>query len=70
MMLCYLQISYLDKFNKEFEDRDMQVIRYADDILLLKNIRAAERLLETSTRIADYSINKTILKYISKVFLR
>ena len=42
---------YLDKFDKEFEGRGVKVIRYADDILLLaKSIRAAERLLETSTR--------------------
>ena len=42
---------YLDKFDKEFESRGVKVIRYADDILLMaKSIRAAERLLETSTR--------------------
>lgn len=42
---------YLDKFDKEFEGRGIKVIRYADDILLLaKSMRAAERLLETSTR--------------------
>lgn len=42
---------YLDKFDKEFEGREVKVIRYADDILLLaKSIRATERLLETSTR--------------------
>ena len=42
---------YLDKFDKEFEGRGVKVIRYADDILLLaKSQRAAERLLETSTR--------------------
>lgn len=42
---------YLDKFDKEFEGRGVKVIRYADDILLLaKSIRAAARLLETSTR--------------------
>lgn len=42
---------YLDKFDKELEGRGVKVIRYADDILLLaKSQRAAERLLETSTR--------------------
>lgn len=42
---------YLDKFDKEFEGRGVKVIRYADDILLLaKSIRAAERLLGTSTQ--------------------
>lgn len=42
---------YLDKFDKEFERRGVKVIRYADDIILLaKSIRAAERLLGTSTK--------------------
>ena len=42
---------YLDKFDKEFESRGVKVIRYADDIILLaKSIRAAERLLGTSTQ--------------------
>ncbi len=42
---------YLTKFDKEFEGRGVRVIRYADDIVLLaKSQRAAERLLETSTR--------------------
>ncbi len=42
---------YLTKFDKEFEGRGVKVIRYADDIVLLaKSRRAAERLLETSTR--------------------
>ena len=41
---------YLDRFDKEFEGRGVKVIRYADDIILLaKSIRAAERLLGTST---------------------
>lgn len=41
---------YLNKFDKEFEGRGVKVIRYADDMLLLaKSIRAAERLLGTST---------------------
>lgn len=41
---------YLDKFDKEFEGRGVKVIRYADDIILLaRSIRAAERLLGTST---------------------
>ncbi len=42
---------YLTKFDREFEGRGVKVIRYADDIVLLaKSKRAAERLLETSTR--------------------
>ena len=42
---------YLNKFDKEFEDRGVKVVRYADDILLLaRSKRASERLLETSTK--------------------
>lgn len=41
---------YLNKFDKEYESRGVKVIRYADDILLLaRSMRAAERLLGTST---------------------
>ena len=51
---------YLDKFDKEFEGRGVKVIRYADDIILLaKSIRAAERLLRTST---EYLEKKLKLK--------
>lgn len=51
---------YLDKFDKKFEGRGVKVIRYADDIILLaKSIRAAERLLETST---EYLEKKLKLK--------
>ena len=51
---------YLDKFDKEFERRGVKVIRYADDIIrLAKSIRAAERLLRTST---EYLEKKLKLK--------
>ena len=51
---------YLDQFDKEFEGRGVRVIRYADDIILLaKSIRAAERLLGTST---EYLEKKLKLK--------
>ena len=51
---------YLDKFDKEFEGRGVKVIRYADDIILLaRSIRAAERLLGTST---EYLEKKLKLK--------
>ena len=51
---------YLDNFDKEFESRGVKVIRYADDILLLaRSIRAAERLLRTST---EYLEKKLKLK--------
>lgn len=42
---------YLNEFDWEYEGRGVPVIRYADDIVLLcKSQRAAERLLESSTR--------------------
>ena len=48
---------YLDKFDKEFEGRGVKVIRYADDIILLaKSIRAAERLLGTSTQYLEQKL--------------
>ena len=50
----------LAKFDQEFEGRGVKVIRYADDIILLaKSIRAAERLLGTST---EYLEKKLKLK--------
>ena len=52
--------AYLDKFDKEFEGRGVKVLRYADDIILLvKSIRAAERLFGTST---EYLEKKLKLK--------
>ena len=42
---------YLNEFDHEYERRNVPVIRYADDIVLLcKSERAAQRLLESSTR--------------------
>lgn len=42
---------YLNKFDHEYERRGVPVVRYADDIVLLcKSERAAERLLESSSR--------------------
>ena len=42
---------YLNEFDHEYERRGVPVVRYADDIVLLcKSERAAERLLESSTR--------------------
>ena len=42
---------YLNEFDQEFNRRGVPCIRYADDIVLLaKNERASERLLETSTK--------------------
>lgn len=48
---------YLDRFDKEFEGRGVKVIRYADDIILLAlSIRAAERLLGTSTEYLEKNL--------------
>ena len=42
---------YLNEFDHEYEGRGVPVVRYADDIVLLcKSVRAASRLLESSTR--------------------
>ncbi len=42
---------YLNEFDRELHRRGVPCIRYADDIVLLaKSERAAERLLETSTK--------------------
>lgn len=42
---------YLNEFDWEYARRGVPVIRYADDIVVLcKSLRAAERLLESSTR--------------------
>ena len=51
---------YLNEFDWEYEGRGVPVVRYADDIVLLcKSQRAAERLLESSTR---YLEGKLMLK--------
>lgn len=54
---------YLDKFDKEYEGRGLKVIRYADDILLMaKSIRAAERLLGTSTEYLERKLKLKVNK--------
>ena len=54
---------YLDKFDKEFESRGVRVVRYADDIILLaKSIRAAERLLGTSTEYLEKKLKLKVNK--------
>ena len=54
---------YLNEFDHEFEGRGVKVIRYADDIVLLaKSQRAAERLLETSTRYLEEKLKLTVNK--------
>ena len=48
---------YLNEFDWEFSRRGVPCIRYADDIVLLaKSKRAAERLLETSTKYLEETL--------------
>ena len=48
---------YLNEFDWEFHRRGVPCIRYADDIVLLaKSERAAERLLETSTKYLEETL--------------
>ena len=48
---------YLNEFDWEFHRRGVPCIRYADDIVLLaKSERAAERLLESSTRYLEETL--------------
>lgn len=48
---------YLNEFDWEFHRRGVPCIRYADDIVLLaKSERAAERLLESSTKYLEETL--------------
>ena len=48
---------YLNEFDQEFQRRGVPCIRYADDIVLLaKSERASERLLETSTKYLEETL--------------
>lgn len=48
---------YLNEFDREFHRRGVPCIRYADDIVLLvKSERAAERLLESSTKYLEETL--------------
>lgn len=54
---------YLNEFDWEFDRRGVPCIRYADDIVLLaKSKRAAERLLESSTRYLEGTLKLTVNK--------
>ena len=54
---------YLNEFDHEFERRNVPTIRYADDIILLaKSPRAAERLLDSSTRYLEGNLKLTVNK--------
>ena len=59
---------YLHEFDKEYEKRGVPVIRYADDIVLLcKSKRAAERLLESSTRYLEGKLKLKVNREKSRV---
>lgn len=52
---------YLNEFDWEFDRRGVPCVRYADDIVLLaKSKRAAERLLESSTRYLEGTLKLTV----------
>lgn len=52
---------YLNEFDWEFDKRGVPCVRYADDIVLLaKSKRAAERLLESSTRYLEGTLKLTV----------
>ena len=54
---------YLNEFDKEFEERGIPLVRYADDIVLLaKSKRASERILESSTRYLEKNLKLKVNK--------
>ena len=54
---------YLNEFDQEYKRRGVPCIRYADDIVLLaKSPRAAQRLLETSTRYLEETLKLKVNK--------
>jgi len=54
---------YLNEFDQEFRKRGVPCIRYADDIVLLaKSPRAAQRLLESSTKYLENTLKLTVNK--------
>ena len=59
---------YLNEFDKEFERRGVPCIRYADDIILLaRSERAAQRLLETSTKYLEGTLKLKVNQGKSRV---
>lgn len=66
---------YLNKFDQEMADRNVPVIRYADDIVILaKSGRAAERLLESGKKYLEgklkLKMNAEKSKVVSVVAIR
>jgi RNA-directed DNA polymerase len=59
---------YLNEFDQEMARRDVKVIRYADDMVVLaKSKRAAERLLESGRRYLEGKLKLTMNAQKSKV---
>ena len=59
---------YLNEFDKEFENRGVAFVRYADDIVLLaKSERAAQRLLESSMNFLEKKLKLTVNREKSRV---
>ena len=59
---------YLNEFDKEFEERGVAFVRYADDIVLLaKSERAAQRLLESSMNFLEKKLKLTVNREKSRV---
>ncbi len=59
---------YLNEFDQEYERRGVPCIRYADDIVLLaKSERAANRLLETSTKYLEGTLKLKVNQEKSRV---
>ena len=59
---------YLNEFDQEYLKRGVPCIRYADDIVLLaKSERAAERLLETSTKYLEGTLKLRVNQEKSRV---
>ena len=66
---------YLNEFDREYHRRDVPSIRYADDIVLLaKSERAAERVLESSTKYLEETlklkVNREKSRTVSMIAIR
>lgn len=59
---------YLNEFDREYGERGVAFVRYADDIVLLaKSDRAAKRLLETSTKYLEEKLKLKVNQEKSRV---
>ena len=59
---------YLNEFDREFEGREVPMVRYADDIVLLaKSKRASERLLESSTKYLEKTLKLKVNRDKSRI---